>query len=286
MSNEQGNTESEFDKAFNEATSEQEEPSEQAAKPDTSEEAGTGGEPVEQATSGEQEEDWRAKAEAAEKARAEAEQRMRSWEGRLKKSDAELEREREARQQMEQRLKSMEQRFQQGDRKKLEEWIQTYGEDEDFDHITSMVRERLEAQSDDTVKATVDTSKERIQHEHAAEQEAEQEAVVASHFSAIEAKHNDWREHVEKLPAWIETLPGKDALEYARILQAGNAQEVIAMLDAYKGAQKAASEPNKQTETDDADAMAAVRHRTSGRRPGGRADKNDFDAAWDEATRA
>lgn len=282
MSNEQGNTESEFDKAFNEAASEQEEASEQAAKPDTSEEAGAGGEPVEQATSGEQEEDWRAKAEAAEKARAEAEQRMRSWEGRLKKSYAELERERKARQQMEQRLKSIEQRFQQSERKKLEEWIETYGDDEDFEHITAMVRERLEAHKDDTSEEAVDERPD----DHPNQQTEDDESVVASHFAAIEAKHSDWREHVEKLPAWIETLPGKDALEYARILQAGTAQEVIAMLDAYKSAQKAASEPNKQTETDDADAMAAVRHRTSGRRPGGQADKNDFDAAWEEATRA
>lgn len=275
MSNEEQHQEDEFDAAFSEAAEETEAAEDGGdAEQDTdtttdeSEAAGDG----EGETDGD--EDWRAKAEAERQAREEVEQKMRSWDGRLRKSNEELARERGARKALEQRLSALEQHGKEGDRKKLQEWLDDYGDDEEFAHITAVVRDRLSgAEESNTGESVVEGDDE------AAGQEVDEEAKA--HFSAIEEKHSDWRELADDLDNWIETLPGKQALEYARVKQHGTAQEVIAMLDAMKADKQ--GDGKRDDVTDGADAMAAVRHRSSGKRPKGRADKNDFDGAWSEA---
>lgn len=278
MSNEEQHQEDEFDKAFSEAAEGKDEAAAEGdgdagAEPetDTSTDEGEAGE-----TGGDEgEEDWRARAEAERQAREEAEQRMRSWDGRLRKSNEELSRERKAREKLEQRLTALEQQGQEGDRKKLQEWLEDYGDDEEFEHIASVVRDQLkaaEAQADTEEETSAGEQEERTQ---------EVDEETKAHLAAIEAKHSDWQERVSDLDAWIETLPGKQALEYTRVKQQGTAQEVIAMLDALKEAKLGNDKGND--EADDADAMAAVRHRSGGKRPKGRAGKDDFDGAWAEA---
>lgn len=273
MSEEQAVPESEFDKAFSEATDEKEEVEQEAEEQqeakqdeqaDTSEEEA--GEEV----------NWRAKAEEEAKAREAAEQKMRSWDGRLRKSSEELAKEREAREELERRLAALEHQGKEGDRKKLQKWIEDYGDDEEFSHITEVVKQQLN---------DADTGKEIPADEKSKPDEAEgndmpevDEAALA-HFSAIEQKHADWHEVVGELDGWIKQLPGEKALEYSRVTREGTAQEVIAMLDDFKSR----GDDKQHDTTDDADAMAAVRHRSSGRRPKGKPDKNDFDGAWDEA---
>lgn len=296
---EEQSTESEFDKAFNEAAAEghidQGEQSNDESDTSAEEREEEAGESDEESQESQDDIDWRAKAEEEQRAREQAEQRMNSWDGRLRKSSEELtttrkqlEEERKAREQLEKRLSSLEHRSVEGDRKKLEEWIEEYGHLEDLSHVTEIVRKQLKAfgNKDDSGDEPDTGKQEPTGEQDAADEQDEEdrlreEALKAqqAHINAISAKHADWAEHVGALDDWIKTLPGEDALKYARIKERGNADEVVAMLDAYKSSKRGG---NKQT-NDDADAMAAVRHRSSGRRPKALADKNDFDAAWDEA---
>lgn len=293
MSNEE-HQESEFDKAFSESAEEQETAAakedggtqeggsaDTEQETDTSTDKGETGETDGEAENDGEEEDWKAKAEEERKAREVAEQKMRSWDGRLRKSSEELTQERQARKELEQRLSALEQQSKDGDRQKLQEWLDDYGDDEEFAHISNIVRDRLEALNPDTDDNAA--GERNTQDEPPADQATEQPEVdedVKSHFAAIEEKHSDWRELAGELDGWIESLPGKQALEYTRVKEQGTAEEVIAMLDDLKASKRGNSKGNTD---DDADAMAAVRHRSGGKRPKGRADKNDFDGAWAEA---
>jgi len=291
MSNEEQHQESEFDKAFSESDEEREETTaEEEGGADTEKEAdtsiddrGEAGETVGGDENDGEEEDWKAKAEEERMAREKAEQKMRSWEGRLRKSSEELEQERQAREELDRRLAALEQQSKDGDRQKLQEWMDDYGDDEEFSHITSVVRDRLKALDPDTAAEKSDAAgqSENADQDAAGKTElSEADEEVKAHFATIEEKHSDWKDLVEDLDAWIEELPGKQALKYSRVKEEGTAEEVVAMLDELKASKQ---RDDKHNDDDDADAMAAVRHRSGGKRPKGRADKNDFDGAWTEA---
>lgn len=293
-------TDSEFDQAFNEAAEGKPEHADTSKaeageqdKPAATGEAADDGAPTDTPDDGagaeqDGETDWQAKYEQERAEREKAEQRMKSWEGRLKKSNDQLAREQSARQRMEAQLRRMENREQAGDREQLEAFIEEWDGDAEMAPVVNLVRAQLQGMGD-----PADTGD---QPAGEADQGGEPEANAPdtqAHFDAISAKHADWQTIVAsgQLQAWIESLPGSEALKYSRIAESGTAEQVIAMFDAMKAAPAAEAETGDNDDTtndaDDAEAMAAVRHRSGGRRGSGRKEipKDDFDGAWEAAVR-
>lgn len=115
------------------------------------------------------------------------------------------------------------------------------------------------------------------------------------HFDAIAEKHGDWEGIVSsgELDEWIDTLPYRDAKKYVAVKDSGSAGEAIAMLDHFKRDNR--KEPDPPAPTDEKPSpnpvrerqrqgAQAVRARSGGPPPAG-IPKDDFDSAFDAASR-
>jgi len=112
-----------------------------------------------------------------------------------------------------------------------------------------------------------------------------------THLRKITEAHPDWRDIRDSgaLDKWIEIQPRfvKEALE--RIKQEGDADEVIEMFDSYKKATGRLSDntsERKQSPKKKLEGLEAVTHQPSTvNTKKGEKDKEDFDAAYEEALR-
>lgn len=79
------------------------------------------------------------------------------------------------------------------------------------------------------------------------QQRAETTALEA-HFNAIRQAHEDYESLVEggKLDEWVKALPAYARSGALRVIEEGNAQEVIELLDAFKSATPADPTPSKE----------------------------------------
>jgi hypothetical protein len=259
------------DEAYDAAFAEIEEPEQPAAEPEApepedSEDTASDESPDEDAEEPEPEPDtpdWQARFEKLE-------QRTKSWEGRLSAADREN-----------QRLKAELERFQQpeepdeDDSDTLDPDVSSAKRDyPDIDKLIDYeVTKRLNAY-DQQVGKRLDPI---------AEQTAEQGRQA--HLAQLDKAHPEWRQWAEsgELQNWVGEQPDYLRPSLEQVMQQGDADQVIGLLDHFDAARQAKSRAaqGKQRARQAADA-AAVKSHSSGP-PVGRPDKNDFDGAWDES---
>lgn len=219
-------------------------------------------------------------------------QELKEWQGRARKAREEAERE-EARlkqlsQQQTQRKETEqptvpdELELSDEDKKAIEEMESEYGGL--MPGVTALAKrmagEIVKSHVPGLIKQSVDPI-----------QQSAREAASRGHWSAIKSAHNDFDDLKSELRPWAESLPYADAVKYLHAIQKGNSQEVIEMIDAYKSSRSTDQPPadppdnsqsNKRQQQLDANSGARSR---GGGRPAAKADKDDYDGAWEEATR-
>ena len=121
-------------------------------------------------------------------------------------------------------------------------------------------------------------------------QETVESNAVNEHLGKITQAHSDWRQIHKSgaLSTWISKQPNFMQAGLNQVVQEGSAEDIIELFTTYKksigqlktvidsGSDKTAAQKLKELE--------AVRHQSSGPpKDTKKADKNDFDAAWEDA---
>lgn len=121
--------------------------------------------------------------------------------------------------------------------------------------------------------------------------EESRKTLEEMHFAQIAEAHNDYRDVLadERFKDWIDDLPHRDAVKWESVVNKGTAPEVIEMLTEHKrwlgnGSQSSNNASASTHREAQLRAAEPVRARSGGPPPG-KPDKDDFDAAWEEATR-
>lgn len=225
-------------------------------------------------------------------------QRLRSWEGRLKAREAELSKkggeESPAAEATEDRLEAVADAT---GSTELKEAAQAAAEAVEAGDISpdEAMRQLSEDFGDEFIsliqKVVVATARKELAPVASKADQAEKAAMklaVERHYSAIESKHPDFRE-VNASPefdGYLKSLPEAQRQEAERIRQSGTAQEIVKMLDSYKGAAKAKQAPAQaDTPKVDTAAMESIEGVRSGgvRLPEKPASaKDDFEGAWND----
>ena len=117
---------------------------------------------------------------------------------------------------------------------------------------------------------------------------AERDALA--HASAIRTAHSDFDSVIAKYPDWIKTQPAHMQPGYSMIYEQGTTQQVIALVDDMKKSlgvvKSSGAPPAKEKPTPSAAEVAALAPVQSGRatpNQKGAPDKDDFEAAFNEA---
>lgn len=116
-----------------------------------------------------------------------------------------------------------------------------------------------------------------------------------AHYDAITRAHPTWQQDVPAVLEWVGKQPAVTRGAYARVLQSGNAAEVVEVLNLYKAAVTQSAAPatpaSKATTPKAAPVSPAAAAALSGvpqaKRPAlpSAADAGDFDAAFEDAIR-
>lgn len=116
-----------------------------------------------------------------------------------------------------------------------------------------------------------------------------------AHYDAITRAHPTWQQDVPAVLEWVGKQPAVTRGAYARVLQSGNAAEVVEVLNLYKAAVTQSAAPatpaSKATTPKAAPVSPAAAAALSGvpqaKRPAlpAAADAGDFDAAFEDAIR-
>lgn len=233
--------------------------------------------------------DWEARARAAEADRDKEVQKTKSWEGRITAANK--------------RAEEAERKIQERDSTQAK--VKTEKEDlpggeEDEQVLTDFVSEFPSLEK--PIKAIAKRIAEKIVSDRMKEIEPRFNKVEsiekqmkdtedASHFDKIERAHSDWREVRDsgKLKLWIDAQPGYVKRALDKVVTEGSTEEVIEMFNQYK--ESIPSEPSTtprkdKTSNKKAQDLLAVDSSPSGSPKGKtKADKDDFDAAWEESLR-
>ena len=159
---------------------------------------------------------------------------------------------------------------------------------------------QVEAELPDVVKATrviarreaeattgaIDERAEAIQAGVLKDQRADQWArVTAKHPDAAKYGAEDTPEG-KAFHEWVRGHPYEEAVGLMRVIQGGYPEEVITMLDGYKGTLQQGQDNASSRREQELEAARAVPARQSAAPTGKRViDVNDFDGAFDEAVR-
>ena len=163
---------------------------------------------------------------------------------------------------------------------------------EDFPALKEPLQLLLRQAKEEAVREATGKVKEVVDPIVTAQQRAQEEAAEAAqraHLAAISEAHPDWEDLASsgKLAEWAQSLPYQEAIDAIRIMQDGETQEVIDLLNRYKqtsGGRQSAGNGNRTRDRRSrqiADAEA-VRSRPGGP-PRGAPDRDDFDGAFEEA---
>lgn len=195
-------------------------------------------------------------------------QRQKSWEGRLKKREEELAA-REA---------AMAPSASDEEIAAIKEALANDFGEELVDMISKLVAHEAKKISGSSIGESLNPVTARIDEAIA----QVQEAFNSMHFGAIADAHEDFQEIVEspEFGAYVESLPEDQKAKTVAVMQGGRANQVIAVLSAYKKSLESAG----GADMDDAlDAASAVRGSAPvslpGRAPIG--DNDEYKSAWD-----
>lgn len=285
----EGSDEDEFDLAFKEATGQNDEPS-------TTEDEGD--EPVitepEDDTSlfnntpdpedqqGD-DTDWKAEATRLQEELDANNQKMKSWEGRIKAANKKAdEATAEAQKKIEDKIANLPE-----DESALTEFL------EEFPAFEKPIKLLAKSVASEIVEVQLSKVNQRLDSVEQTTQAVEDnlaEETSQNHMNAIQQAHPDWMELRDsgKLQNWInaQTPMIRDTLN--NVVKQGTTEQVIEMFDMFKKHNKPSTTTTKKTEVKQSaiDSMVAVEGQTSGppaTQP--KVDMDDFDAAWEEAIR-
>lgn len=248
--------------------------------PETDEETETHEpEEEEQESAPENEGEGQAEETQEEEETPEERQRRKSWEGRLRKREEEL----RAR---EQEILAMQQQRQDSQKAPADEideddpeWqqlVEDLGED-----LALRVRKQAQSVTHKAMQSELDKVRQEMQQQLAPLNQQQQEVQTQQHVRAITEKHPDAFDLVKNgdIQAWVDEQPTYLQPAYKQVIEQGDSESVVAMLDEFKRAKRPTT---KQTK---APPDQAVKSRRSGRVRTTATAKDDFDAAWDEAVR-
>ena len=207
-------------------------------------------------------------------------QRTKSWEGRITAANARAE-------DLENKLKEINNKISQDTSISLDELIDNDPEIKAFvkemgDEFTKPFLKLLQTAASKLIRDAVKPIQDKVEPIEKRVQSKEQEDTAA-HYRAINKAHPDVGNLLKTgaLNTWIEGLPYKEAVENKRILDEGDTQEVIEMLNTYKSSVKGPQTP--QTPKPEEVAAATVVKNGPASLPKGLAKAQDFDGAFNEA---
>jgi hypothetical protein len=213
----------------------------------------------------------------------EKDQKMRSWNGRIKAANKRAE-EAEAKARKKDSSNSDDAAPAENEDKELDEFFEEYP---DLKRPIEKAAEKIANKIVDKRMAKVETTVETVV-------QSKQEDDNEKHIKEIEYAHKDWKTIYNSgaLLKWIETQPKFLQSRYHDIVDKGNSEEVIAMFDQYKKATgKSKNETTKQTSQSDKEKrqkeMEAVESSSAGPIDDKKGpSKDDFDASWDHFEKA
>ena len=115
---------------------------------------------------------------------------------------------------------------------------------------------------------------ERIRNEYAHIVSAVENDARERHFAAIRRAHPDFDAVVKELPSWVDEQPAYLRSSYQSVLTSGTADDVIDLINRFK---ETRAKPRR------IEAAEVVRTRRTPAIPRGEPDKDDYDAAFEEA---
>lgn len=159
---------------------------------------------------------------------------------------------------------------------------------EEFPSLEKPIRTMAEKVANQLLEKKLDELKPMLEKIDRVESVVE-ESTSERHFDTITNAHEDWREIRDsgKLHAWVDKQSPVLKRSLESVLQDGTAEEVIELFDLYKESAGISKQKDRQREND-IDDKAKAHMAVDGSSGGppkrkGKADKDDFDAAWKEA---
>lgn len=226
-----------------------------------------------------------------------AEQRMKSWEGRLSKlarENEELKRRLQGGDTSQQAAPQQQRDTAEGDAGTRETGTSSgsgpaQSQSDTNSQADDELRERIREEFGDEIAQYVDERARQIAEQQVRQvdqriaplEQARQEVEAQQHWQTIQQAHPDVEEIAQssELEEWINSQPSYVADAARQVVQAGTAQQVVELLDRFK-AEKRNQQPSEQPAEQTASKARAVRGRSAG--PPKSRPTQDFDQAWDE----
>jgi hypothetical protein len=147
--------------------------------------------------------------------------------------------------------------------------------------LVAKERKQMQAEFDAKFKSTGDSFRQEIEPLKRSSEQAD----IAAHEAAISAKHPGWEQTALSLDFqnWVSNKPAYQQRELQRIAATGTADEINEVFDEFK-ATKQATKPASTMQDHRARAATAVDSKVRPTSTGSMAAKT-FDDAWDEALR-
>jgi hypothetical protein len=210
-------------------------------------------------------------------------QRMRSWEGRIKAAEKRAV-------EAEQKLKDAEAKGQSASETSPTEDDAELGKFfKEYPDLESPIKKVAEKIATKIIEDKVGSKLETLEERQTEVLETADEQANADHMAKIEAAHPNWRTIYESgaLETWIKRQQDYIQPRLYEILETGSAREVISMFDSYNRAAGKGKESTTNSvspeKKEKAKAIEAVPASTGGPKTGDvKITKDDFDGAWDE----
>ena len=218
---------------------------------------------------------------------AKEKQRTRSWEGRIEAANKRAE---------EAEKKLNDQTDQTGQDKKspedgeedevLSEFI------EEFPSLEQPIKVLIKREGAKVARKIVEAELGKVTPDIRKVIETTEEEATEKHFDKIKKAHKDYLKIYESgaLQTWIDNQPKFIQAGLNLIVEEGEADEIIEMLDAYKKAAKIVSSEHVNRKADSKKklkSLEAVENQSGGPpKQKKKANKDDFDAGWDEAMKS
>lgn len=213
---------------------------------------------------------------------AKKEQYYRSWEGRLRKQEEELKKGKKEGQGDSDKDASLD-----DDDPELNEFFEEFPDLKGpISKLIAKEAKRIVTEEITPLKETVGTVRDTL------DEESDQK-----HYTRITEAHPDWKKIVDSgaLFTWINRQPRYLQPRLNEIIESGNTEEVIELLDSYKSSTRVSSKnqtsssedsSRRNSKSEKAQQMEAVPSSSAGpRKPKGLPDKDDFDASWNHFTK-
>jgi len=233
--------------------------------------------------------DWESRYQELEAELEKERQRNRSWEGRLKKSDADIKA-------LTERVAELQNSRQSDDKSEktidpedmdLQAFLEEFPT---FEKPIKALAKKIATQIVQDELGKITPKIEKVETTLQQGEEKKQEDAEATHWNTIAEAHPDYRELAESGAVYNWILEQEKLIKpgLLQIYQAGEASDVIELITRYKQASgietKSDPPPKKKTTSKKLDSLLAVEAASAGPPPE-TPDSDDFDSAWEEASK-